>query len=146
MFDSNEFLLCKETLELFTVIKGVILEMNFLPNNEEMDQNRLHEFLSGVVSRKQKETRRQMPMNFEERTNFMESRTSTYGHLIKTIQVFNSIISTNPASPQQFQSDLQIRLEPIYAKINEINTQFSKDDANRKHYNLPSFAKPQIRK
>ena len=43
------------------------------------------------------------------------------------------IESTNPACAQQFQSDLQIRLEPIYAKINEINTQFSKDDANRKH-------------
>ena len=91
VFDSNEFLLCKETLELFTVIKGVILEMNFFASNEEMDQNRLHEFLSGVVSRKQNDTRRQMPMNFEERTNLMESRTSAYGDLIKTIQVFNSI-------------------------------------------------------
>ena len=29
-------------------------------------------------------------------------------------------------------------------KINDIDMQFSKDDTNRDHYNLPSFAKPQI--
>ena len=58
--------------------------------------------------------------------------------------MFNSIISTNPASTHQFQSDLQARLEPIYAKINEIYTHFSKDNANREHYNLPLFTKPQV--
>ena len=52
-------------------------------------------------------------MDFEERTNLVESRTSAYCDLIKQyIQVFNSIISTNPVSAQQFQSDLQTRLEP----------------------------------
>ena len=113
------FLLCKETLELFGVIKGLTLETHLFTSNEEMDLNRLHEILSGVVSRKQDDTRRQIPMNFEERTNLMESRTSVYCSLIQTIQVFNSIISSNPASAQQFQSDLQKRLQPIYAKIND---------------------------
>ena len=143
-FNTNEFLLCKETLEHFAVIKGPALETNLFASNEEMDLNRLHEFPSGVVSRKQTDTRRQMPMDFEERRNLMESRTSTYCSMIKTIQVFNSIISTNPANAQQFQSDLQTRLESIYAKINEIDTQFSKDDANREHYNLASLEKPQV--
>ena len=138
------FLLCKETLELFGVIKGLTLETHLFTSNEEMDLNRLHEILSGVISRKQDDTRRQIPMNFEERTNLMESRTSAYCSLIQTIQVFNGIISSNPASAQQFQSDLQKGLQPIYAKINDIDMQFSKDDTNREHYNLPPFAKLQV--
>ena len=73
----------------------------------------------------------------------MDSRTSTYCDLIKTIQVFNSIISTNPAHAQQFQTDFQKRLEFIYTKINKIETQFNEDDANREYYNLPPFPKPQ---
>ena len=120
MFNTNEFLLCKEILELFAVIKGLLLETHLFPSNEEMDVNRLQEFLLGVVSRNQGDMRRQTPMDFEERANLMESRTSAYCQLIKIIQVSNSIIGTNPASRQQFQSDLQTRLEPIYAKINEI--------------------------
>ena len=32
----------------------------------------------------------------------------------------------------------------MYAKISDIDTEFSKDDANREHYNLPLFAKPQV--
>ena len=87
---------------------------------------------------------RQVPMDFEERTNLMESRTGAYCELIKTVHVFSSIISKNPASAQQFKSDLQARVGPLYAKINNIDTQFSKDDANREHYNLPSFTKPQV--
>ena len=106
-FNTNEFLLCKETLELFAVVKGLALETNLFASNEEMDLDRLHDFLSEVVSRKQANTARQAPMDFEERTNLMESRTSTYCELIKIVQVFNSIISTNPASAQQFRSDLQ---------------------------------------
>ena len=106
-FDTNEFLLCKETLELFTVVKGLTLETNLFASNEEMDLNRLHKFLLEVVSRKQANTTRQAPMDFKERTNLMENRTSTYCKLIKTVQVFNSIISTNAASAQQFRSDLQ---------------------------------------
>ena len=101
VFNTNKFLLCKETL--FTVIKGLALETNLFVSNEEMDLNRLHEFLSGVVSRKQDDTRRQTLMDFEERMNLMESRTSTYCNLIKTMQVFISIISTNSASAQQLQ-------------------------------------------
>ena len=83
-------------------------------------------------------------MDFEERSNLMESRTSAYNNLIKTIEVFNSIIITNPANTQQIQHDLQARLEPMYTKFNKIDTQFSKDDANREHYNLQLFAKPQV--
>ena len=110
-------------------------------SNEEMDLNRLHEFLSGIVARKQTNIGRQVPMDFEERTNLMESRTSTYCELIKIVQVFNSIISENLANVQQFKSDLQAKVGPLYAKINDIDTQFSKDNANREHYNLPSFTK-----
>ena len=106
-------------------------------NNEEMDLNRLHEFLSEVDSRKQGNMIRQAPMDFEERTNLMENRTSTYCELIKTVQVFNSIISTNPGSVQQFRSDLQTQVGLLYTKINDIDMQFSKDNANREHYNLP---------
>ena len=72
-----------------------------------MDLNRLHDFLAEVVNRKQANTVRQTPMDFEERTNLMEKRTSTYCKLIKVVQVFNSIISDNPASVQQFRSDIQ---------------------------------------
>ena len=79
---------------------------------------------------------RQAPMDFKERTNLVESRTSTYCKLIKIVQVFNSIINTNPASVQQFRSDLQTQIGPLYTKLNDIDTQFNKDDANRKHYNL----------
>ena len=102
-----------------------------------MDLNRLLEFLSDVVSRKQDDMRRQTPMDFEERGNLMENRTSAYCNFIKTIQVFNSIISTNPANAQQFPIDLQKELEPLYTQINDIDTEFSKDNANREHYNLP---------
>ena len=106
-FNMNKFLLCKETLELFTVVKGLTLETNLFASNEEMDLNRLHDFLSEEVNRKQANTVRQAPMDFKERTNLMENRTSTYCELIKIVQVFNSIISTNPPSVQQFRSDLQ---------------------------------------
>ena len=71
-FNTNKFLLCKETLELFTVVKGLTLETNLFASNEEMDLDRLHDFLSEVVSRKQANTARQAPMDFEERTNLME--------------------------------------------------------------------------
>ena len=77
-FDTNEFLLCKETLDLFAVVKGLALETNLFASNEEMDLNRLHKFLLEVVSRKQANMIRQAPVNFEERTNLMENRTSTY--------------------------------------------------------------------
>ena len=106
-FNTNNFLLCKETLELFAVVKGLTLETNLFASNEEMDLDRLHDFLSEVVSRKQANTARQAPMDFKERTNLMESRTSAYCKLIKIVQVFNSIIITNLTSVQQFRSDLQ---------------------------------------
>ena len=106
-FNTNEFLLCKETLELFTVVKELTLETNLFASNKEMDLDRLHNFLSKVVSRKQANTARQALMDFKERSNLMESRTSTYCKLIKIVQVFNSIISANPASAQQFRSNLQ---------------------------------------
>ena len=109
-----------------------------------MDLNRLHEFLLEVVSRKQVNMIKQAPMDFEERTNLMQNEISTYCELMKTIQVFNSIISANPASAQQFKNDLQARVGPLYTKINNIDTQFSKDDTNREHSNLPSFVKPQV--
>ena len=106
-FITNEFLLCKETLELFTVVKGLVLETNLFASNKEMDLDKLHDFLSEVVSRKQANMTRKAPMDLKERTNLMENRTSRYCELTKIVQVFNSIISTNPASVQQFRSDLQ---------------------------------------
>ena len=36
-FNTNEFLLFKETLELFTVIKGLILETSLFASNEEIE-------------------------------------------------------------------------------------------------------------
>ena len=106
-FNTNKFPLCKETLAL---------ETNLFATNEEIDLDKLHQFLSGITSNKQNDMRRQAPMDFKKRTNLMESRTSAYCNLIKTIQVFNSIISTNPASAQQFQTDFQRRLGPIYTQ------------------------------
>ena len=57
--------------------------------------------------------------------------------------MFNSIISSNPPNIQQYKENLTNQLEPIYMKIKEIDTQFSMNDANREHYKLPSFVKPQ---
>ena len=106
-FDTNEFLLCKETLGLFAVVEGLTLETNLFASNKEMDLNKPHKFPSEVVSRKQANMARQAPMDFEEKTNLIETRTNTYCELIKTVQVFNGIISTNPASAQQFRNNLQ---------------------------------------
>ena len=95
------------------------------------------------MSKKETEPQRQSPMDLEDRTNLIESRTSAYCNLIKAVQVFNSIISSNPPNLQQYKGNLTIQLDPIYTKIREIDTQFSKDDTNREHYKLPPFAKPQ---
>ena len=58
-YDASEFLLCKETLKIFTVVKGLALETDLFASNEPIDLDRLHKFLSEVVSRKQSEPRRQ---------------------------------------------------------------------------------------
>ena len=142
-FNTNEFVLCKETLELYTVVNGLAMETNLFVSIEPIDLDQLHDFLTKVVRKRQSEPQRQTPMDFEDRTNLMESRTNAYCDLIKTVQVFNIISSTNPANAQQHRENLVIQLDPIYTKIKEINTQFSKDDANREHYKLPPFAKPQ---
>ena len=47
-FDTNEFLLWKETLELFAIIKALTLEVNLFASNEEIYLDRLHKFLSGI--------------------------------------------------------------------------------------------------
>ena len=73
-FNTNNFLRCKETLELFAFVKGLTLETNLFASNEEMDLDRFHDFLSEVVSRKQANTARQAPMDFKERTNLMEKQ------------------------------------------------------------------------
>ena len=106
-----------------------------------MDLNKLHNFLAEVVSKKQAES-----MDLEERMNLIESRTSAYCNLIKTVQVFNNIISTNPPNIQQYKKNLTIQLEPTYTKIRKIDTQFSKENTNREHYKFPSFVKPQTEK
>ena len=59
------------------------------------------------------------------------------------MQVFNSIISKTHQTCKQYKENLIIQLDPIYTRIREIDTQFSKDDTNREHYKLPPFAKPQ---
>ena len=138
-------LLCEETLEIYAVVKGLALETDLLlfASNEPIELDKLHQFLSEVVSKKQSEPRRQPPMDLDDRTNLIESRTSMYCDLIKTIQVFNSIIKANPSNAQQYQENLAAQLQPIYSKIAKIDMQFSRDDANREHYKLPLFAKPQ---
>ena len=117
---------------------------NLFASDESMDLDRLHQFLSETVQNKQQmnELRRQPPMDFEERTVLIESRSSMYCDLIKPIQVFNSMISMDPTNAKQYQENLMKQLELIYTKINSIDTQFSQDDANREHYKLP-FTKPQ---
>ena len=81
-------------------------------------------------------------MDFEERTVLIESRSSMYCDLVKTIQVFNSMISTDPTNGKQYQENLVKQLELIYTKINSIDTQFSQDYTNREHYKLSPFVKP----
>ena len=137
----NELLLCKESLEIFAVINGLTLETDLFTSNKPIDLNRLHDFLLDVVSRKQTEPQRQSPMDLEDRTNLIKSRTSAYCDLIKTVQVFNNIISTNPPNVQQYKENLTLQLDPIYTKIREIDIQFNKDDSNREHYKLPPFVK-----
>ena len=43
-----------------------------------------------------------------------------------------------------YQEGLTKQFNPLYTRINNIDRQFKQDDANREHYKLPPFAKPQI--
>ena len=119
------------------------MQRDLFASDEPIDLDRLHEFLVSVVNRKQNEPRKQPLIDLEERTALNESRTSACCDLIKTVQVFNKITSSNPTNAQQYQENLATQLEPIYTKIADIDIQFSKDKANREHYNLPPFVKPQ---
>ena len=103
-FDTNKFLLCKESLELFTVIKGLAMPTNLFTSNEPIDLDRLHQFLSEVVQNKPKNNtpRQQPPMDFEERTALIVAKSSTYCDLVKTIQVFNSMISIDSTNAKQY--------------------------------------------
>ena len=60
---------CKERLKIFTIVKGLALEINLFTGTEPIDLDRLHKFLSEVISRKQSEPRRQPPMDLDDRTN-----------------------------------------------------------------------------
>lgn len=103
-FDTNEFLLCKETFELFAVVEGLAMPTNLFTSDKPMDLDRLHQFLSETVQNNQQlnEPRRHPPMNFKERTALIESRPSTYCILVKTIQVFNNLISTDRTNVKQY--------------------------------------------
>ena len=48
----RNFQLCKETLEIFTVVKGLAMQTDLFASNEPIDLDRLHEFLVSVVNRK----------------------------------------------------------------------------------------------
>ena len=115
--------------------------MELCASTRPLDLNGLHNYLTELVNKKQTQPQRQPPVDFKDRTkNLIKNRTSTYCDLLKTVQVFNSFISSNPPNIQQYKENLAIQLEPIYMKIKEIDTQFSLDDANREHYKCPSFA------
>ena len=119
-FDTNKFLLCKETLELYAVVNGLAMETNLFTSIKPIDLDQLHDILADIVKKKHAKPQRQTPMDFEDRTNLMESRTNMYCDLIKTVQVFNNIINTNPSNAQQHRENLTIQLDPIYTKIKEM--------------------------
>ena len=63
VFNTNKFLLCKETLELYTVVNGLAMETNLLMSIKAIDLEQLHDFLMEVVRKK----------------TFRTSKTNTYG-------------------------------------------------------------------
>ena len=62
---------------------------------------------------------------------------------MKTIQVFNNVIGIGLSNAKQYQANLAKQLEPIYATVNNIDSQFSQGNTNREHYKLPPYTKPQ---
>ena len=100
-YNTNEFLLCKETLKIYAVINGLALETDLFTRNEPIDLDKLHDYLTEVISRKQTECQRQSSMDLEDRTNLIKSRTSTYCNLIKKtvgIQQHHQLKSTQLAT------------------------------------------------
>ena len=51
-FDTNEFLLCKETLELYAVVNGLPMEKNLFMHTKPIELDQLHDFLIEVVRKK----------------------------------------------------------------------------------------------
>ena len=107
-FDTNKSLLCKETLKMFAVVKGLAMPTNLFASDKPMDLDRQHQFLSETVQNKQQlnEPRRQLSVDFKERTALIEFWSSMYCNLVKTIQVFNSLISMDPTNTEQYRENL----------------------------------------
>ena len=88
------------------------METDLFASNEPTDLNKLHKYLSDIVSRKCTKPQRQMPMDLMDRTNLIESRTSAYCDLIKLYKcltaslaqihpTYSSIEKTSPTSWNQ---------------------------------------------
>ena len=79
-------------------------------------------------------------MDFNERSTLNDTRTAVWCET----RGFNSMMTLNRESIKHYQRGLAKQLDPLYAKIRDLDMQFSLNNVYREHHKLSAFTKPQI--